>query len=95
MITHLVLFKLREASPGTLAATAAVLQEMEGKIPALNSIEVGVDIVRSERSYDLALITRFSDWQGLEAYRVHPVHGKVLTHLQRVVFDSIVVDYES
>lgn len=95
MVTHLVLFKLREASQGTLASTAAVLEEMDGKIPALTSIEVGVDIVRSERSYDLALITRFRDWEGLKAYRVHPVHGKVLTHLQRVVLDSIVVDYES
>ncbi len=95
MVTHVVLFALRDPSEANMAATAAVLMEMEGKIPALESIEVGVDVVHSERSFDLALITRFSDWQGLEDYRVHPVHGKVLTHLQRVVLRSVVVDYES
>jgi hypothetical protein len=94
MVTHLVLFKLRDPSPANLTATAAVLEEMDGKVPALESMEVGVDVVRSERSYDLALVTRFQNWEGLEAYRVHPVHGKVLTHLQRVVVSSIVVDYE-
>ena len=95
MVTHVVLFQLRDPSEATTAATAAVLMEMDGKIPALESIEVGVDVVHSERSYDLALITRFRDWQGLEDYRVHPVHGKVLTHLQRVVSKSVVVDYEA
>ena len=93
MVTHVVLFQLRDPAESNVEATAAVLMQMEGKIPALESIEVGVDVVRSERSYDLALITRFRDWDGLESYRVHPVHGKVLTHLQRVVAKSVVVDY--
>jgi hypothetical protein len=95
MVTHVVLFQLRDASEASSAATAAVLMEMDGKIPCLESIEVGVDVVHSERSYDLALITRFKDWSGLETYRVHPVHAQVLTHLQRVVAKSVVVDFES
>ncbi len=93
MVTHVVLFKLRDPSPGMIKATAEVLREMEGKIPSLRSIEVGVDEVGSERSHDICLITRFEDWEGLEAYRVHPLHGRVLAHMQRVVQSSVCVDY--
>lgn len=93
MVTHVVLFKLRDPSPGMVQATAAVLREMEGKIPTLRSIEVGVDEVKSERSHHISLITRFDDWAGLESYRVHPLHGRVLAHMQRVVASSVVVDY--
>lgn len=95
MVTHVVLFKLRDSSPGMIQATAAVLMEMEGKIPTLKSIEVGVDEVRSERSHDISLITRFDDWEGLESYRVHPLHGRVIAHMQRVLETSRVVDYQS
>ena len=95
MVTHVVLFKLRERSAAAIQSTAAVLMEMEGKIPMLRSIEVGVDEVHSERSYDLSLITRFETWDDLEAYRVHPVHGRVLSHLQKMVAHSVVVDYEA
>lgn len=94
MITHLVLFKLKDPSPAVLESTRAVLMHMKGRVPSLKSIEVGIDRVRSSRSYDIALTTRFETWDDLELYRRDPVHGRALAHLQNVVEHSICVDYD-
>lgn len=95
MITHIVLFKLKDRSPESVERTAQVLRDMEGKIDELLSIEVGVDVLHSERSYDIALITKFESLEALGAYQVHPVHKKVIEHMNEVRESSIAVDYES
>jgi hypothetical protein len=75
MITHIVLFKLHDPSPANVAATREKLESMRGKIPQLRHLEVGVDVIRSERSADLALVTRFDSLEDLQAYQVHPYHA--------------------
>ena len=67
---------------------------MEGKIEELKFLEVGVDIIHSERSYDMALVTKFESMDGLNAYQVHPVHKKVIEHMAEVRESSVSVDYE-
>lgn len=95
MITHIVLFKLKDNSEENVARTAAVLRDMEGKIDELKSIEVGIDVLHSERSYDISLVTKFESMADLEAYQVHPVHKKVIEHMMLVREASASVDYES
>ncbi|MFD0586620.1 Dabb family protein [Paenibacillus sp. GCM10027627] len=95
MITHIVCFKLKDRSEESIERTAAVLRDMEGKIDELKFIEVGVDVLRSERSYDIVLITKFDSMAGLEAYQVHPVHKKVIEHMQEARDASASVDFES
>jgi len=95
LITHIVFFKLKDNSPAKVEETAQVLRNMEGKIEQLKYIEVGVDILHSERSYDIALITKFDSMADLDAYQVHPVHQKVIEHMSVVRESSVAVDYES
>lgn len=96
MITHIVLFKLADPSPENLAATRDKLLSMDGKIKQLLHLEVGVDLIRSERSYDVALTTRFASLEDLQAYQVHPYHaGEVVTHMKKVCSSIVAVDYES
>ncbi|WP_219838031.1 Dabb family protein [Paenibacillus sp. R14(2021)] len=95
MITHIVLFKLKDGSPESVAHTAQVLRDMEGKIDELKYIEVGTDIVHSDRSYHIALVTRFESMEALAAYQVHPVHKVVIAHMTEVREASASVDYES
>jgi len=95
MLTHIVFFKLKDGSAESVARTAQVLRDMEGQIEVLKSIEVGVDVVHSERSYDIALITKFESLEALEVYQVHPVHKKVIEHMMQVREASISVDFES
>lgn len=94
MITHIVFFKLKDPSKENIEKTRDILSAMDGKIPQLRHIEVGVDIVRSERSYDLALVTKFDSMEDLEAYQVHPVHQEVLQFIATVKESTIAVDYE-
>jgi heme-degrading monooxygenase HmoA len=95
MITHIVLFKLLEVTPEKAEAARQVLNGMAGRIPELRHLEVGVNIVHSERSYDLALLARFESLEDLQAYQVHPVHIEVVKYLQGVRQAAIVVDYET
>ncbi len=95
MITHIVLFKLKDPSPENLKKTCEVLWGMKGKIPFMRSIEVGVDMVHSPRSYDLALVARFDSLEDLQAYQAHPVHLEVLNYMATVREAAVAVDYGS
>lgn len=96
MITHIVFFKLRYPTEESIAEAKAVLDSMEGNIPQLRHLEVGVDIVRSERSYDVALVTRFDSMEDLKAYQVHPYHADHIVPYVKSVSQSVVaVDYRT
>ena len=72
MITHVVLFKLKDRSVQSIEKAMDVLIGLKGKIPVLRYLEVGIDVLHSERSYDIALITKFDSMDDLQAYQVHP-----------------------
>lgn len=96
MITHIVLFKLTDPSAENLAATKSKLLSMDGKIDLLRHLEVGVDVIRSERSYDIALTTRFDTLEDLQAYQIHSYHaGEVVPHMKAVCSSIVAVDYEN
>ncbi|MEW9698809.1 Dabb family protein [Paenibacillus sp. SI8] len=96
MLTHVVLFKLRDRSPESVQATKQVLANMEGKIPVLKHIEVGTDILHQERSYDIALITKFESVEDLKVYNTHPLHEEVLIYMKSVLDGtSVCVDFLS
>ena len=95
MITHIVLFKLADPSSENLTATRNKLLSMDGKIDLLRHLEVGVDVIRSERSYDIALTTRFDSLADLQTYQIHPYHaGEVIPHMKAVCSAIVAVDYE-
>ena len=96
MITHIVLFKLADPSGENLAATRDKLLSMGGKIDLLRHLDVGVDVIRSERSYDIALTTCFDSLDDLQSYQIHPYHaGEVVPHMKAVCSSIVAVDYES
>lgn len=95
MITHIVLFKLADPSPENLATTRDKLLSMQGRIAQLRHLEAGIDVIRSERSYDIALLTRFDSLGDLQEYQVHPYHaGEVIPHMKSVCSSIVAVDYE-
>jgi hypothetical protein len=93
MITHVLLAKLKDQSIQNIEATRALLASMNGKISSLRHLEVGKDIVRSERSYDVALVAKFDDLEGLNSYQIHPVHLPVSKRLRELATSIAVVDY--
>ena len=96
MVTHIVFFKFGDPALDKIAETRNRLLNMNGKIPGIRHFEVGVDVVRSERSYDLALLVSFDTLADLKAYQEHPLHaGEVVPHVKSVCSSIIAVDYES
>ncbi|MHB8063758.1 MAG: Dabb family protein [Ruminiclostridium sp.] len=95
MLTHIVLFKLKDTSDKNIQETKEILLSLQGKIPFLRFIEVGTDILHSERSYDVGLYTKFDSLADMQSYQIHPVHVKVSEHMQSVRESSISIDYES
>ncbi len=96
MITHIVFFKLAEPADETIRAAVDKLMSMKGKIPVLRHIEAGKDIVRSPRSYDIALLTKFDSMKDLDSYQIHPYHADEVSPFMKSVSSSVLsVDFES
>ncbi|MCD7796764.1 MAG: Dabb family protein [Clostridiales bacterium] len=49
--------------------TADILKSMQGNVPMLRGIEVGVDFLHSERSYDIILQVTLDNKQMLDEYQ--------------------------
>lgn len=93
MVTHLVMFKFKKVDDAVEARDR--LLRMKGRISGMVDVEAGLDFTRSERSYDLALVTRHSRREDLEAYRVDPVHQEVVEFIKGRATASCAVDFES
>lgn len=79
-MNHVVFFRFTDPTDATEAATK--LRALMGVVPTLDAIECGVDELRTARSWDLCLITRFADRAAMDAYQAHPAHLEVLGWLK-------------
>jgi hypothetical protein len=96
VFTHIVFFKLAEPSELNVETAKNILLGMEGNIPTLKYLEVGVDLLHTERSYDLVLITKFECKNDMDIYQIHPYHvNEVLAKLRPMLKGSAAVDYEN
>ncbi len=93
MIKHIVCFKLKDGEDVEKAKD--VLLSMKGNVPMIKDIEVGVDVLHSERSYDLILSVILENMKMLDEYQNDPYHVSVVKkHMHKVRQSSIAVDYE-
>lgn len=94
MITHVVLMKLQDPNPEVTGKIRAILMALPSQIPQIRHYEVGVNIVSSERAYDMALVSRFDTLADLEIYSKHPAHLEALQYIRSVLVSAVAVDYE-
>ena len=92
MIRHTVL--MRFTDPADAQGAKQRLDGLLGAVPALLSLQVDLDVVRTEASYDLALVSTHEDLAGLKAYAEHPAHLDVLAWLRPRLAARAVVDAE-
>jgi hypothetical protein len=93
VITHTVLISFTE--PADVAEAKSRLEALPPQIDAIRSLWVGLDVVRTESSYDLVLVTTHDDVAGLVAYQGHPVHQEFLAWLKPRLAARAVVDAQS
>lgn len=95
MIKHIVCFKLKDNSEENVLKTAEILKSMDGKVDLIRDIEVGVDFLHSERSYDIILQVVLDDEKALDDYQNDEYHCSVVKkHMHAVRESSIAVDYK-
>ena len=99
MIKHIVMWKLLEQAEGNSkvenARLAKVrLEALNGKVPGLLKLEVGMDFSCSDSSFDLILYSEFEDRAALERYQQHPEHQAVFPFMKAIRSERAVVDYE-
>ena len=92
MITHVVLMKF--ADPANRDEAKSRLEALAAEVPQIKTLHVGLDVVGSEVSYDLALTTTHDSVDELKAYQGHPAHVAFGGWLRPLLTSRVVVDYE-
>ncbi|MCC5850647.1 MAG: Dabb family protein [Verrucomicrobia bacterium] len=100
MITHIVQWRVKENAAGL--SREEILEEMRqrleglnGKIPEIITLSVGVNERPGDHASDIVLMSTFSDWEALKTYADHPDHQAVVAFVGKVVSERRVVDFES
>jgi len=96
MLKHVVFFKFKKgASESAIAEMEKGLGELPDIIPEIMEFQSGRDVVRSERSYDFALVSGFENLEAMQRYQVHPAHQKVVAKIAELCEGILVVDFEN
>ena len=94
MLRHVVFFKFKDGvRQEEIADLESSLAQLPAAIPEILSYEFGRDVVRSERSYDLALVSTFRNLEALQGYQKHPDHQIVLTKVNDLCESVLAVDF--
>lgn len=94
MLTHVVSFKFKpETTTEQVAQLEAKLKGLPAAISEIREFRVGRDVVGSERSYDLALVSAFDDLAAMQRYQVHPAHLEVVSLVRAFCAGVVAVDF--
>jgi hypothetical protein len=97
MLKHIVLIKLNPDAPaGASSQIMAALRGLPAEIPEILALDVGKNVVESDRNLDIGLVVEFADRAALDRYAAHPAHVAVVKdHIQPAAQRLVVVDFES
>ncbi|QUH25593.1 Dabb family protein [Serpentinicella alkaliphila] len=98
MLKHIIMWRIKDNVHGLSKFESAIkmkdaLEGLVGIITEIKTLEVGININDSDSAYDIVLFSEFEDKSGLEAYKIHPQHMKVVELAKTIVSERAVVDY--
>lgn len=99
MIKHIVFWKLKKSAlGGSREENAKLIKEkleaLNGRIPGLLSLEVGIDFSKTKISADVVAYCTFANREHLDNYLNHPDHTAVVPFIVKVNSEFRVADYE-
>jgi hypothetical protein len=95
MIKHVVFFRFKpETGEGERRAVIGELRDLPDKIDVIREFEVGLDVLRSPRSWDGVIIGTYDDLDALQKYQRHDDHIPVVMKMQRLCDEIASVDFE-
>ncbi len=99
MIKHIVMWNLRGDTPQGKARSIEqvknAFESLQGKIPGMTHLEIGVDSSRIDYACDVVLYSEFESQAALDAYGVHPEHVRVKQELEGVRIARHQVDFST
>lgn len=97
MIKHIVMWNVRGETPEQKAEAANLVKRafegLNGKIPGMSKLEIGIDVSRIDYACDVVLYSEFESHEALKAYATHPEHLRVRDELAGVRTSRHQVDY--
>lgn len=94
MVKHIVCFKLKEEHLSLINQTRDILLSMRQKCDLAKTVDVHIDELHSERSFDIMLEVSVDSFEALEAYQKDPYHCNIVKkHMASVTEKSITMDY--
>jgi hypothetical protein len=95
MLQHYVVIRYEKSvTDEHIAEFCKRMLALRTTIPDIQYLEIGRDILRETRSWDLILIMRFASVAALRSYQQHPEHQKLMAFNQPFVANVATVDFE-
>lgn len=99
MLKHIVMFRLLDTAHGNDKATNGKLikqrlEALQGVIPGLLKMEVGINIASGEMAADIVVYSELESKDALAVYQKHPAHVEVVQYILAACGERRVVDYE-
>ena len=95
MINHIVLMKFKpDASEEAIRKLETLLDDLPNRIFEIQMYEIGRDLIRSEQSYDYALVALFANLETLQRYQEHPEHRAAVKEMNALCENIVTVDFE-
>lgn len=95
MIKHIVMFKIKDDYKSEILNAKARMESMINKIEEIRALQVGIDFLHSDRSYDLVLEVLLDDEVALNKYQINEYHiTTVKDFMKNISEKSITIDYE-
>ena len=75
MLQHYVFIKYQpDTTDAHIQAFSEKMLALQHSIEEIQHVEIGIDELHDERSWDLMLIMQFESMAALRAYQIHPEH---------------------
>jgi hypothetical protein len=98
LIRHIVMWKLKESAEGAtreenVVKFKALLESCRNLVPGTLRLEVGIAEPGLPSTFDIALVSDFTDKAALDAYQDHPDHLVVKQFAKAVTESRQCVDH--
>lgn len=98
MVKHIVMWNVKGLTQSERQEAALDIKQrferLQGVVPGLLHLEVGLDISRVDYACDMVLYTEFDSETSLKAYASHPDHLAIRQELGDIRIARYQVDYQ-
>jgi heme-degrading monooxygenase HmoA len=100
MFVHIVFWRLLDNAPNGRSKEDNArelkrrFEALRGSMPGLRRCDLGIDLLHTTESSDVALYAEFESRAAYEAYATHDAHKEIVGFLKELRSERRVVDYE-